>query len=400
MKRTLIISPVFPPEPVVSAKLSLDIANSISEKGSVAVITQKSSRPFGFKFDAAELKFSFNVIRSNTITSPRSALIGRFRESYAFGKYCYRYISENHSDIKVIYANTWPLCAQWYAVKAAKKYDIPIVIHVQDIYPESITNRILLLGGLIRILLKPIDSFVLRNASKVIAISESMRAYLVSTRSLDPQRVVVVRNWQEEDAFVKQEEVQSTADGKEPFTFMYLGNIGPVAGVELLIHAFAEAKLPDCRLVIAGSGTMKEGLKALAGDKQGVNIEFWNVPDGKVPETQGKADVLLLPVKKGAAMSSIPSKLPAYMFSQKPILASVDKKSDTAACILEANCGFVLDPENAAQLSECMNKMKRMKNEQLRTLGENGFQYAVRNLSKRHNLERIIKTIGELELPD
>lgn len=38
------------------------------------------------------------------------------------------------------------------------------------------------------------------------------------------------------------------------FTFMYLGNIGPVAGVTL-IRSFAEAALPDAQLVIAGDGT-------------------------------------------------------------------------------------------------------------------------------------------------
>ena len=59
---------------------------------------------------------------------------------------------------------------------------------------------------------------------------------------------------------------------------------------------------------------------------------------------------MLLPLKKGAAMSSIPSKLPAYMFSKKPIIGSLDVQSDTARAIIESDCGLVVEPENEQAL--------------------------------------------------
>ena len=42
------------------------------------------------------------------------------------------------------------------------------------------------------------------------------------------------------------------------FVFMYLGNIGPVAGVETIIQAFCQLDNPNMFLVIAGSGSKKE----------------------------------------------------------------------------------------------------------------------------------------------
>ena len=48
----LIISAVFPPEPVVSAKLSSDIVNDLVAFGiHVTVLHPKPTRPFGFYFN-------------------------------------------------------------------------------------------------------------------------------------------------------------------------------------------------------------------------------------------------------------------------------------------------------------------------------------------------------------
>ena len=51
MKKLLIISAVFPPEPVVSASLSYDIASSLSGTYKTVVLSPIPTRPLGFKFE-------------------------------------------------------------------------------------------------------------------------------------------------------------------------------------------------------------------------------------------------------------------------------------------------------------------------------------------------------------
>ena len=51
MKTILIITAVFPPEPIVSSQLSFDIADKMSEDYKVTVLHPRSSRPYGFSFD-------------------------------------------------------------------------------------------------------------------------------------------------------------------------------------------------------------------------------------------------------------------------------------------------------------------------------------------------------------
>jgi glycosyltransferase involved in cell wall biosynthesis len=391
----VIISAVFPPEPVVSASLSKDIASELAKENKVTVLCPNPTRPHGFIFEK-EIDFKdYKVVRLNSYTCSASKIVNRFRESYSYGKHCFKYIVDNHKNIDVIYANTWPLFAQYFTVKAARHYKIPITIHVQDMYPESLSNKLPALNILLNLILLPIDKYVVSNATKVIAISNKMKDYLVKSRKIEPRKIEVVNNWQDEQAFMDYESSREKVQCEnKPFTFMYLGNIGPVAGVDLLINAFSKADLKDCKLVIAGSGSMKESLEMIAKKVKVDTIEFRPVPDGKVPEIQSQADVMLLPINKGAASSSIPSKLPAYMFSKRPIIACVDKDSDTARVINSANCGWVSSPENVNELSKMMQKAAMLPKEDLKGIGENGFNYAIENLSKKKNLEKVIKCIS------
>lgn len=390
-KYTLIISAVYPPEPVVSAKLSADLYQALKAGGgAVKVLHPEPTRPNGFKFEN-QINPNKDEITTNSFTCPQSSLLGRFKESFSFGKECTKYISEHHKEISCIYANTWPLGSQYRIVKAAKKYCIPVAIHVQDVYPESLTNKLpSFVGGLLKAMLLPMDKYILRNSNRVIAISEKMKAHLVETRGIAANMVSVVINWQDETEFLEYQK-SAVSEPHDKFTFMYMGNIGPVAGVDLLIDAFEEAQLKDARLVIAGSGSMKDSLKEKA--KNNPDIEFWDVPNGKVPEIQSKADVMLLPIKKGAASSSIPSKLPAYMFSAKPIIGCVDADSDTAEAIKSADCGWVIEPENPEKLAETMKVVVALDKVYQEEKANNALQYGLTHFSKKENLSKLVSTI-------
>lgn len=387
----LVISAVYPPEPVVSANLSADLYHSLKTKEvEVKVLHPKPTRPNGFKFEDP-INLNKDEVTLNSFTCPQSSLWGRIKESFSFGKECARYIREHNQEITCIYANSWALGSQYYIVKEAKKHGIPVAIHVQDVYPEALTNKLpLVVGHVLKAMLLPMDKFILRNSDKVISISEKMKAHLINTRRIDKDKISVVINWQDEQDFLEYQK-QAVSEELHPFTFMYMGNIGPVAGVDLLIEAFANTGLDNARLVIAGSGSMKVKLKELAEPYK--NIEFWDVPNGKVPEIQAKADCMLLPIKKGAASSSIPSKLPAYMFSAKPIIGCMDANSDTAIAINESGGGWVIEPENATKLAETMKGVVGMSEDLLKTMGNNAQEYGLEHFSKKKNLDKLTKVI-------
>lgn len=370
-----------------------DLALAFSQKYEVTILRPHPSRPMNFKFPDFDIKsLPYKVIELDSYVCSRSSLLGRFRESYSMGKYCVKYIKRNRKDIDLIYNAPWQLWGRYMVAKVARKYRIPYITPVQDIYPESILAKLpkwKVLQKIIISVLLPIDVFTLKNSAKIHTISDKMVEYLSTTRKIVKEQFLMVRNWQNENNFIEYLHKDSEEQNDRLFTFMYLGNIGPLAGLEMVIEAFAKADLVKARLVIAGAGSAKEYLLDKASTYPDKYIEFWNVPFGRVAEIQEKADVMLLPVKKGFSSTSIPSKLPAYMFSSKPILASVDADSDTALSILNAKAGWVSTPENVNDLVLYMKTASSTSKEDLAMMGENGFDYAMANFSKKQNLAKL-----------
>ena len=284
----LIISAVFPPEPVVSAKLSSDIVNDLVAFGiHVTVLHPKPTRPFGFYFNREKRAgLNFQEVLLPSYTCPKSNVFGRLFESYSFGCKCRNYIQSHHLELACIYVNSWPLFSQAIIVKTASKYGIPCIMHVQDIYPESFINKMSsgLWAMLFQRALLPIDKYILSHADYIFAISANMKEYLVKTRKIDSTKISIIENWQNEDEFIAYHNKLQMKKENRPLTFMYLGNNGPIAGVEFLIHCFVKANIQGARLVIAGSGSRKVACMELAKTYSNVEIEFWDVPDGKVPE--------------------------------------------------------------------------------------------------------------------
>ena len=95
MNNLLIISAVFNPEPVVSAKLSEDLANELGKDNKVIVIAPFPTRPFGFKLNKKDINKSYTLINLDSFTCPEYNILGRFKESYSFGVACSKYIKEN-----------------------------------------------------------------------------------------------------------------------------------------------------------------------------------------------------------------------------------------------------------------------------------------------------------------
>ena len=394
--KILIITASFPPEPLVTSILSHDIAKELSENNEVTVLCPKPTRPFGVDYETHSIHdyhSSFKRIQLFSYTSPQFSLFGRFMESYSIGKKCQSYIKKNHSNIDVLYVNTWPLFGQYFVVRAAKKYNLPVVIHIQDIYPETLLEKLPIFRNFFFKLLLPIDKYIQQNSVKVITISHSMKSLLVKTRELDEDKVDVVFNWQNEDKFIEFRKNKAKKSGNTLFTFMYLGSLNVTAAVHIIIMAFSKAGLANARLVIAGNGPEKENLITLSRTYLNTNIEFWEAIAERVPEIQDRADVLLLNLSKGAAQFAMPSKLPAYLFSQKPIIASVDEDSDVARSIIAANCGWIVPPENVEQLAHNMRDATLIPSVQLEIYGKNGFNFAMKTFSKKTNLQKVISII-------
>ncbi len=404
VQHVVVINAVYPPEPVVSAQIGRDLAAHLAENGTrVTVVCPFPSRPMGAPYsqfpDRRQVskvrEAGVEVVRVPSFACPGSRLVGRLREGVSFGRHACRYIDEQLADVDVVYANVWPLSCQALIARYCTRREIPLVFHIQDIYPESLRGKLPgSLWGPCAAPLVLLDRWSVRQAARVVVISENMRRTYVDDRGIAPEKVVTVLNWADESRFAH---LPSRSDAcghygipERPFTFLYLGNIGPVAGVDGLIKAYHAAQLPQAQLVIAGDGSARAGCVDLATRIGASGVHFISDPDvANVPLMQSLAHVCLLPMRAGAGMSSIPSKLMAYLFSERPVLATVDAESDTAGCIREAQCGWVGAPEDAPWLTAKLAEVASMRAESLLELGQRGRSYGLRHFSKAEGVRKL-----------
>jgi glycosyltransferase involved in cell wall biosynthesis len=321
------------------------------------------------------------------------------RESWSFGRYVCRYLEWQVRGVDVVYANTWPLLSQALIARHCCRWGIPLVLHVQDIYPESLETRFpVWLAGLVVPPLRAWDRRTAHRAAKIVVIAEGTAKRYALTRRLPAERLAVIRNWQDQQPFLdvppRVMAAQQHAVNGALFTFLYLGNIGPTTDMELVIRAFSQASISGSQLLVVGDGSWKQHCVALAQRTGGVGVRFLSCPSSaEAPALQSLADVCLLPLKRGVAMNGVPSKLAAYLFSAKPVLATLDAGSDTARCIEEAQCGWVGEPGQLAWLAAKMAEVAALPPSKLEAMGQSGRAYGLKHFSKAEGVKRLAEVV-------
>lgn len=340
------------------------------------------------------------VLRVPSRLAPESRFGPRMLESWSFGRWSSRMLSSHQPSPDVVYSVTWPMLGQACISGRAAKLGIPHAAHIMDMYPESALVKVP--PWLQQLTARPLfalDRWNAFQADRLLVISESMRRSYINTRGLAPERIEVIHTWQDESVFLELPERSEAAAiygvKEDCFTFLYLGNIGPVAGVEHLIHSFAQAGLKGSQFIIVGEGTEKQACVQLAA-ATGANIRFLSEPrTDRVPLVQSLADVCLLPVRRGAAFTSIPSKLSSYLLSAKPVLASVDSESESARVVTAAGCGWTVAPEERDELADRMREVTRIPAGELTARGRRGREYALEHLSKKRGVQRLASILLE-----
>ena len=407
-KNITIISAVYPPEPQISARMSYDLANYLVDLGYyVTVLCPQPSRPLNADYSqylnlGAPVVTSENkvkVVRLPSFAAPQSRLLPRMWESISFGREVTKYLVKEKKMPDVLYVNSWPLFAQTIIARFAKKNAVPVVLQIMDIYPDAITSKLpAFMRFVVHAPFRWLDTWIARTACRVVVISENMRRTYTGSRQISVESVVIIPTWQDEAVFEKVPQRSECCArygiDNDKFTYLYLGNIGSVAGVDFLIRAFDEANLSNAQLLIVGDGAAKSDCVALSKHLNQSRVHFISDPESaNVPVLQNMAHVCMLPMKRSLGMSSIPSKLPSYLFSAKPIIATVDLESDTARFISQAECGWVGEAEDLTWLVNKMKETCKLSIDELVTIGQKGKEFGLSHFSKSSGVAHLADTL-------
>ncbi len=280
-------------------------------------------------------------------------------------------------------------------VKKIKR--IPMIMWVQDLWPESLKEGGNLKSNFLPNLFLPIVKMIYKNCDQILVTSPGFTSSI--NQKIKNKEITYVPQWGEE-IFTKKDSYDFTYEPMEKikdFKILFAGAIGIAQDIDSVISAINEIKHYKVHLVILGDGRAKKDvLKKI----KVMNLEskvslFGYFPLESMPYFFKKADALLISIKKSDIFSkTIPEKTQAYMPSGKPILTIAD--GEISRIINEAQCGLTANSGDYKTLSKNIIKLSNQSQFELKSMSDNGKEYYNKNFSREkilNNFEEIIHNI-------
>ena len=273
----------------------------------------------------------------------------------------------------------------------ARRWRIPMVFNVQDIFPDVAVDLGALTNPRVISLARRHERSLYGRADAVTVLSDdqadNVRAKLPPAAG---GKVSIIHNFVDLDRvpLVERENDYRRRYGLTGKTVvMYAGNVGLSQPFEL-IRAAAErfASRPEVHFVINGEGAARAEVDAWATGLANVTVADF-VPRDQVAELLGAADLQLILLKRGLARSSTPSKLYGALASGRPILASIDEGSEVAKVVEEAGAGLAVGPEDTAAFLDALDRLLADPAEMV-AMGRRGRAHVERWMSPEIQAER------------
>jgi colanic acid biosynthesis glycosyl transferase WcaI len=248
--------------------------------------------------------------------------------------------------------------AGWLAARARRA---PFVFNIQDVFPDVAVELGVITNPAIISTASWLERFTYLRSDAVTVLSDDLRDNV--TRKLGghrPDRVRVIPN------FVDIEHIRPAPREnryREEFglsgktVVMYAGNVGFSQSLDLVLDAAAAlAHEPDLVFVINGGGAARADLQRRASNAP--NVRFVDMqPKDRLPELLAAADIHVVPLRRGLARSSVPSKMYSILAAGRPIVASVDAGTEVAVVVDRAGAGITVPPDDPEAFTKALARL-------------------------------------------
>ncbi len=296
----------------------------------------------------------------------------------------------------VVLAVNPPITAIFSAWVTALIGRSPLVIGIQDIWPDCVILVGQLKNKFLIILSKWMEIFQYKVASKVVVLSEEMKRNLIN-KNVPSEKIVLIPNWADPDKVIplpKRNSFRLEHGLDDQFVVLFAGNHGFNAALPVVIDA---ANLltsdPDILFLFVGEGNVKSDIVAKSKNAGLDNVRFLPTqPEENLSQVLASADIGLVPLRKTLGDLSVPSKVYTLMAAARPILAAVPENSGIVSLLEEAGCGIFIPAEDPEALAEALINARSIK-QKLEKMGNSGRVYLEKNYARHAQTERYIRLL-------
>ncbi|MBW1923279.1 MAG: glycosyltransferase family 4 protein [Deltaproteobacteria bacterium] len=401
----LFLTHYFPPE--VNAPASRTYENAIrwvGEGQQVSVITCVPHHPKGVVYDGYqnrwrqwELMEGIHVLRVKTYLGPNAGFFRRIA-NYVSYLLAATLFCRSVKDVDIVVSTSPQFFCGLAGYAVSKRLNVPWLLEIRDLWPESIVAVGALKSRSIISLLEGIESFMYRKADGIVSVTRSFVDHIVS-RGVEREKVSVVTNGADLrrfDPLPKDNPVARELGLADRFVAAFIGTHGMAHGLEtVLLAAERLRKENNILFLLVGDGAERENIL-----RQKERLQLDNVlmlpqqSKDRAVKLLASADVSLVLLRKNRLFRTvIPSKIFEAMAMERPIILGVDGESKEI--MLESGAGICIEPENDRELADAVLTLYRDR-ERCREMGQRGRRFVERNYSRDILARRYLSLIEEV----
>lgn len=288
-------------------------------------------------------------------------------------------------DVVFVYAPS-PLIQALPALLLARLKGCPVVLWVQDLWPDSLEATGYVRNRVVLSMLGWVARFIYQRTDLILTSSP---VFAESIARLAPGRRIVYYPNSLDEVF------RNPAAGSKPdlpaldegFSIVFAGNVGAAQAMNVIIEAAMRlAPHHDIRFIIIGSGSELEWVGQQVRERNLTNLHLaGRFPVGAMPHLLSKASVLLVTLADWPIFAAtVPNKIQAYLAMGRPIVACLN--GEGARLVSEAGAGLAVAAADASGLADAILNLYRMPTEERERLGANGRLY----YEKEFNHEKLV----------
>ncbi len=266
----------------------------------------------------------------------------------------------------------------------------PVVIWVQDLWPESLSATGYMPNRVVLKLVEWVVRFIYKHADLILVQSQ---AFVAPVRELASNTPIEYHPNSVNQSFsvAATKAVQQIEGMDGVFPVLFAGNIGQAQAVDVIVEAACLLKdYNEIQFVVMGDGSARQGILDEVKQRNLINLHLpGKFPVESMPGFMQQAALLLVTLAdREIFAATVPNKVQAYMAAGRPIVASLN--GEGARLVEEAGAGLSAPAEDARVLADRILELYRMPEEHRERMGGNGRDYYQRHFNHEDLIDRLI----------
>ena len=270
---------------------------------------------------------------------------------------------------------------------------------VLDLWPDAIAGSGMVSSQVVIKGSAMLSDFACRIADRITVPTEGFAARLGNTGDIK-NKLSVIPNWADKRIYSPAPRNQDFGNKfglEKKFCIIHAGNIGPFQDIANVLSAAEQLRgLGSLRIVFVGGGRDIEAMKRIKEEKNLENVVFTGpYPTAEMSGIFAWGEGLLVSLRADPYLDiNLPSKLPAYMASGKPVIACAGGES--SKLVAENNIGVSCKPGDPVALADTIRGFFALSQEERNIMGRNGLLLFDKSYDKDRLIYKYVKMLEGL----